>query len=443
MRYLMLWCSLCCTFLSAQSNFDLSACLDYARSHNLELQNSQLNEQQAHYEKQEVVGALYPQISGAFSNTYNGILRTSILPGEAFGGPEGSTSEVQFGTRYESTASIQVNQQLYNPSVGSSLKLAEQNKLLQQTAGQQTEEQLAYNIAILYYNIIIQDAQQTNLEVSAETLDSLLRQGQLQLEQGVARQVDVDRLQVNANALHAQIEQLKRSREQLLNNLKLQVGMPLAETLDLQPISQFELERKVSQANNSANVIAQRPDIRMMEIQFEMNDLQRRINQQGYIPTLSLNLQGGSISNRDDFGFSNANWNDYLALTVNLSVPIFDGFQRSAKNQQLKAQATMAENNLRLTEQRAWYELENAKVQYDNTNINLDQQRMNVDLASKVFDVSQLEYTEGIIPATTLTEARNDLTEAQNLYFQTLLELLQARLEMAYAQGQAVQFLEQ
>ena len=443
MRYFILWCSMCCTLLSAQTTFDLSTCLGYARTHNLELQNSRLSEQQAHYEKRELVGTLYPQINGSFSNTYNGVLRTSIIPGEAFGGPSGSTSEVQFGTPYESTASIQLSQQLFNPSVGTSLKLAEQNKLLQQTSGQQTEEQLAYNIAILYYNIIIQDAQQANLETSAATLDSLLRQGQLQLEQGVARQVDVDRLQVNANALYAQIDQLKRSRVQLLNNLKLQLGMPLSEDLDLQAISQQELERQVQQPKGSVNTLAQRPDIRMMEIQSEMNELQRRMNQQGYIPTLSLSLQGGSISNRNELGFGNANWNDYLALTVNLSVPLFDGFQRSAKHQQLKAQANIAENNLRLTEQRASYELENAQVQYDNSNINLDQQRMNVDLAAKVFAVSQLEYSEGIIPATTLTEARNDLTEAQNLYFQTLLELLQARLEMAYAQGQAVQFIEQ
>ena len=443
MRYLWLALSMCCTLLSAQSTLDLSSCLNYARAHNLELENGRLGERTAHFEKKEVVGSLYPQVSGTFSNTYNGILRTSILPAEAFGGQEGSTSEVQFGTTYESTANLQVTQQLFNPSLGSSLKLAEQNKLLQQTSLRQTEEQIAYNIAILYYNIIIQDVQQSNLEASAATLDSLLQQGRLQLEEGVARQVDVDRLQVNANALHSQIDQLERSNEQLLNNLKLQLGMPLATPLALASITLPQLEDEVNTTGPKSNTFSQRPDIRMMEIQEEMSVLQKRINQQGYIPTLSLNLQAGSISNRNDFGFGDANWNDYLGLTLNLSVPIFDGFQRSAKNQRLKIETEMAQNNKRLTEQRAEYELSNARSQYDNTNTELKQQRQNVDLANKVFSVSQLEYQEGIIPATTLTEARNDLTEAQNIYFQTLLELLQARLEVAYSQGQVVQFIEQ
>lgn len=443
MRYLWLALSMYCTLLGAQSTFDLNSCLNYARAHNLELENSRLGEQTAHFEKRELVGALYPQISGTFGTTYNGILRTSILPAEAFGGPEGSTSEVQFGTTYESTANLQLSQQLFNPSLGSSLKLAEQNKLLQETNLRQTEEQIAYNIAILYYNISIQEVQRSNLEASATTLDSLLQQGRLQLEEGVARQVDVDRLQVNANALHAQIEQLKRSNEQLLNNLKLQLGMPLATLLELATITLPQLEEEVNSTGLKPNTFSQRPDIRMMEIQAEMSDLQKRINQQGYLPTLSLNLQAGSISNRNELSFSDANWNDYLGLTLNLSVPLFDGFQRSAKNQQLKIDTEVVQNNKRLTEQRAEYELSNARSQYSNTNTELEQQRQNVELANKVFSISQLEYQEGIIPATTLTEARNDLTEAQNIYFQTLLELLQARLEVAYAQGEVVQFIEQ
>lgn len=442
MRQLFFWCTILSTTLCAQNTFHLKDCLDYAFTHNLELANSNLNQQVAHYERKEVIGSLYPQIQGSFGTTYNGILRTSVLPAEAFGGPAGSTSEVQFGTAYESTANLQLNQQLFNPALGTSLKLAEQNKLLQQTAYRQTEEQVAYNVAILYYNIIIQDAQQANLVASLKTLDSLLIQGQLQLEQGVTRQVDVDRLQVNANALEAQIEQLKRSRKQLVNSLKIQLGMPLATPLELVATDRFLLE---TQVNNSRLPIsyARRPDVQMMEIQANMTSLQKRLNQQGYLPTLSFNAQAGSISNRDDLSFSNANWNDYLGLTLNLTIPIFAGFQKQAKNQQFKAQLQIAENNLRLTEQQADYELKNAETQYDNTKTNLEQQRQNVALAAKVFDISQLEYAEGIIPATSLTEARNDLTEAQNIYYQTLLEQLQAQLEMAYAQGHLVQYLEQ
>src|SRR5690606_38641847 len=171
-------------------------------------------------------GAL-PSISGTGNLTYNPILQEGALPGEFFGHPEGTTMLVSFGQESRSTVGVKLNQILFDQTVFTGLKAAKTTREFYQINAQLTEEQVIERVATAYYNVFVQqeqletiDSSYANIEKSRDIIKSLY-------ENGLAREIDLDRVNVQLMNLSTTRQQLVNAVQVQENALKFYMGMPI------------------------------------------------------------------------------------------------------------------------------------------------------------------------------------------------------------------------
>jgi outer membrane protein TolC len=97
--------------------FSVKECIDYAHKNNVQVKNALLNVQIQQQVNRDVTAAALPTLSGVVSGNDYLKIPTSLLPGEIFGQPAGTYIPVQFGTKFNANAGLQLQQLLFDGQV--------------------------------------------------------------------------------------------------------------------------------------------------------------------------------------------------------------------------------------------------------------------------------------------------------------------------------------
>lgn len=442
----------------AQDNaaaFSIKDCLEYARQNNSNIKVARYDEDIAQKQINEIKGSGLPQanITGNFADNLK--LPQLVLAGGGF--PGGVTSEegegegataITLGQKYNSALTGEVTQMIFNPSFWIGLKAAKQSTQLYQQTTQQVTEETAYDIAKAYNQVIVVDKQLALLRSNLENTNKILQTTELQFENGVAKKVDVNRLRVNASNLASQLRQAELNKEQALNSLKYQMGMPLNQPIILSDTTlDYSADMSTAVLEDVAeNVHEKRLEYQILQTNLELQQLDKKNIAAGYLPTLSGYANYGYTGQGAGFGFYRTQtngWIDYTTSSIGLrlNVPVFDGLQRNARIQQSRIRARQLEEQINLTTQGINLEVSNAMTQYRNTLQRIEAEQQNVQLAQEVYEVTQLEFREGVGSSTDVVEAETSLRTAQNTYINTLLDLYTARLNLERAKGSLITYI--
>ena len=99
----------------------LKDAITYALENKADAKKAQLKVENSEYQIQEVRSRALPQISANGSLTYNPVLQTTVIDGNAFGQP-GTVIQAAFGQKWSSTAGVSLTQALFDQSVFTGLK---------------------------------------------------------------------------------------------------------------------------------------------------------------------------------------------------------------------------------------------------------------------------------------------------------------------------------
>jgi outer membrane protein TolC len=80
-------------------------------------------------------------------------------------------------------------------------------------------------------------------------------------------------------------------------------------------------------------------------------------------------------------------------------------------------------DQLLMQEKQLRYNLTSAIESYES-------QKANMELAQKIYDKTELKFTQGVASSFDLIQANSNLLQAQNSYVSASMELLQARLKL-------------
>jgi hypothetical protein len=131
--------------------FNIQQALEYAKANNVQVKNALLNVQAQKETNREITAAALPNIFGT-ANVINYLqLPVSLLPGDFANPPlpPGSFIEVKFGTKYNSTAGIQLQQTLFDGQVFVGLQARKTSVDFQLKNVEVTEELIKANILSL------------------------------------------------------------------------------------------------------------------------------------------------------------------------------------------------------------------------------------------------------------------------------------------------------
>lgn len=428
---------------SKVTELTLQQCVKMAVEQNINVKTSRIEKEKSNYKKDETRAALLPKINLNAGFTDNIELPTTVLPGEFLGKP-GTTIPVQMGSQFNTNAALSISQILYNQTAFTAMKLTRKSAELSSLSVEKAREDIAFEVARLYalsqttaeqYKLISQNIKRT------ERLRDITR---IIVENGIAKQVDLDRVSVNLENLYSQQSNTQQAQEQQLNMIKYMLNLPIDQQIALTDtvISPILENDPILESDFSDHV-----SIRLLQSQKELNQLNRKMINKGYQPSLSLSGQFAYQGLRKDFNtyFQSGDvnkWYPMSNISVNLSLPVFDGFEKRAKFRQATMDLQKTEATLASTKENFNMNYRNALNNYLNNKEIVRRQKMNLDLAEKVYRETTLKYHEGFATMSSLLQDEMSLTSAQGGYLTALYNFKEAELKILSLNGGIKQLFE-
>lgn len=416
----------------AQQPLTLKDALNYALEHNTAAKKALLEIDKGKYKTQEVRSQALPQITGNAGLTYNAII------GQLVADIGGQTQSFKMGQTWNSVAGVQLSQQLFNQQVFTGLQAAKSSEAYYRLNAQLTQEQVIEQVANNYYQVLVNRQQLNVIDTNIKNVKVVEKIIANQYQNGLAKKIDVDRINVNLTNLTTQREQVLNSITQLENVLKFSMGMPVNTAITL-PSSELTDINQNPVLADTLN-LADRTEMKLMDVQKNLLNLQRKAYVSEYYPTLALNANYNYNSQSNSFDFLKSNRNaigfDASAIGITLRVPIFNGFLTRSKVRQADVEIKQYEVDRRETTNSLNMAYENAKIQLRNSINTINSQKKNAELAREIYVSTQNNYNNGLASLTDLLDTENALTQAQNSYTQALLNYKVAEIQLIKSKGE-------
>lgn len=418
-------------------SLSLQECIQMAVEKNINVKNAKIDTEKGEYKIKESRAVLFPKINfnGNFQDNIK--LPTTMLPGELIGQP-GTNLALRMGTNYNTSAVIGINQILYNQTALVALQLSKKVAELTSFTIEKASEELANEMAKLYFLTLTTFEQKKLLEANIERTEHIKDITKILVDNGMVKQVDYDRISVNIENFYTQLNNIKAAQEQQINMIKYMLDIPYDEKIILTDNAEMLLlQNEPILISDFSNHI----DIQMLESQKEIQRLNHKIVNYGYLPTLSLIGQCGYQGMRSEFNnyFNNNPENKWYAFSyvgLNLSIPIFDGLERYSKSQQAKLDYKKTEATLENTKNYFNVNYANAVNNYHNNKINVQRQKQNIELAEKIYEETSLKYSEGLATMSDLLQDEIGLSSAQAGYLTAIYNFKEAELKIMSLSGE-------
>jgi outer membrane protein len=404
---------------------------------NTNVLNATLDQQKAGYQLKEAKSKLYPQVEGYSNFSYYYSIPKMVLPGEIFG--QTGMIPVQIGTKYDWSSGFKASQVLYNQSYFTSLKLSQQLETVSGLTLQQKKEEIIYQISQVYYLCLATNKQISQLNVTKRNTEKLLEIAKLQQEKGIILKADYSRLTVNQNNLQTQIDNLNQLYLQQIGMLKFLSGVNINSNVILTDSLTYvpaEFSAEIPDFKN-------RTELQIIEKQTEITSLSQSINKQSYFPTIAGFGQYYFQGQQNEFNFFKGGDDKFFKVGVvglSLNIPIFDGLEKRSKIHQGDIDLEKLRNIQKSTSELFSKEYKDAVLQYENNLKVVLRQQENINTAEESYQVTLQGYRQQVISLSDLLMSESGLTESRLSYYNALLQLNNAGLEVKKSKGELLNY---
>jgi len=401
--------------LSINNTWNLEKCINYATKNNLDFKTSQLNLTQIEIQKKQTKYALLPSLSGGASHGYNWGQKIDPFTNQF------ATDRVRSNSLYLSS-----NVTLFSGLRNYYLKKKTNSDYLVQKYNNEIQKRnLKIEVTALFLQALLN---QKTIAIANKKLNySVKQKNRIQILIFQEHKTKYDLYEIESQLAMDSLVLVKAKNEYKISVLQLK------QYLSLKKETTFEIDTVFNQkeVSNSyfkvdyENLI----ETNLQKEQQKINTYNLKIAKSGLYPTLSLSASlgsGYSGNNKElvgqeylpkpfDIQLQN---NFYQTVTLNLSIPIFNGYQtrtqiNSAKIEIKKAQIQQEKISLDLENK-----IEKLKIEIDNLSTQIQSTKIALFSTQKAFEVATLKYESGTINFYQYSESRNKLFEIQSEYLQ-------------------------
>ena len=426
--------------VNAQNNkalhaFSLEDCVAYAQKNNVQVKNALLAIDAQVQTNREIAAAAFPTIGTNVGGTDYTKIPTSLLPAQIFGGPAGTFIPVQFGTKFNANYGANFQQLLFDGQVFIALQARETSLEMQRKNAAVTEEAIKANIYKIYYQLSASKTQLNILDANIDRLNKLAHDAEIMYKNGFAEKLDVDKVSVQLNNL--QTEKIKANNSVAIGymGLKMLMGMPVNDSLALTDV--------INEQSLSTDVLVEkefqygvRKDYQYLNTVRKLSEYNVKRYQLSYLPTVNFSGAYSQNAMRSKFDFfEGGNWFTTSLLSLNINLPLFNGFAKDARVKRTKIELKQVENQMDALKNNIDNEITQAKLNYISSVATVQFQKKNMQLAENVFQQTKKKFEAGTGSNTEISAAQADLVSAQNNFMGALYAALIAKVDLLKATG--------
>lgn len=419
-----------CQAQNRQDTLLMNEAVTLAIENNHSILISDLEKQKAVFQQKENKSRLLPHVEAYSTFSYYYAIPKMVIPGEIFG-QEGNIP-VEFGTKYDWNSGLKFSQLIYNQSYFTSLKLISEMIELQELNVQLKKEEVAFQISQLYCLCQTIDRQLIEMDSITANLQKLKSIVELQKANDIARQADVERLEIDINKVKIERQKLEEHLAQQLNLLKLLTGQDI--------YTEMILSKSIS--TNEIDIVEntnyRRTELQLLEQQKKTAALQSAMEKHSYLPTLIAFGQHYYQGMRDEFDFFDGGDDRFFKsgiVGLQLNIPLFDGFARRNRTKIQEIEIRKLQTQLSQTELFDTKEKREAWQNHENSMQELNILNDNIKSAQQIYQANLLGYRQQVVSLTDLIISENQLAESRISYYGALFKVKSVELKLKKLYG--------
>lgn len=407
-------------------NVDLKIAIEIALSESPTVQVAGREIKRKEYYTKEQKASLLPNLSAAAS--YNRVIQKQVMAMEM----NGQMNRIEVGTSNSWTGGLNLSLPLVAPALWKSIKLSEADIDLAVEKSRDSKISTIASVKESYYSLLMAQDSYDVLLVSYHNAELNAKIATDKYNQGLVS--EFDKLRADVQLLNQRPLLVESENGVRLAKMQLKVIMGLDPAAPIRFIGKLTDFEKDMTANldylMGDTTLTNSSSMRQVDIQLRQLEISRKLNKASSLPTLSLsgNYQWNSLNN--DFRIGSYYWTPYLAVGLNLSVPIFEGRAKHYRDKQneigignLKLQRTELSRNLGVGVRNAINNIEQSIEQVGSN-------RLSVTQAEKAFMISRKRYEVGSGTILELNDSEVSLTRARLSFNQSIYSYLSARAEL-------------
>lgn len=432
------------TMAGAQQVCDLQTCLKDALQNNYNLKKSRFDREKSEEAAKEILGALLPQINGSANLTGNIQKSKFIMPNfineflpPNMQDPNASKyMQIEMGTNYSAGIGVSLTQQILNMSLFNAVDIASIAKNMAALGVESKEEDVISQTAGIFYSIQVTQYAVSQFDKSIDLINKMVTAMEASYASGIVRKVDADRIKVTKINLETQRNAIKNAVEVQKNLLKLQMGSDMNRPLDVTPIDLSFFENKTLNTDFFQFDLGRQTPYKLMVQQKNIGDLQKKSALYESMPVLVLNVNYNYNGVSDQFFRGETNyWYPNSMAVLSLKLPIFGGLSRSSKLKQAALEQSKIQQDISALESSLSMAYLNASMKLEDSRKTIESQKENMALAQEVFNVTEINYNQGLSSLSDVLNANTSLIQAQVNYADALNNFMKAYIELRKTNG--------
>lgn len=337
--------------------------------------------------------------------------------GELFG-------DLPFGQENAYVAAISGSQLLYSGGqVGAALQIA---RNFRAAAGFQLREELAeieLQVRTAYVQALLAEEMMAISAAALEQAEDFLARERLRLRAGQASELEVMRAEVQRDNLRPPLVQARNAAELALLNLKRLTDVPMdAElrlTTTLEPPAPAELAETEPR---DEVVLAQRAALLAANEQVQIREQQVRIARGAFLPNVSLQMNYGRQLFPSDVFRLDEPWRTDWTAGLQVQIPLFQGFRRTAEMDQAHAELLRARLQYSQLREAVQLQYRQAQGEKERARSEIEARGGTVAVAERVYDLTVLRYDRGLATQLEVSDARLGLLQARTNLAQSVAD---------------------
>ena len=284
-----------------------------------------------------------------------------------------------------------------------------------------------------YLQAIAASARVETAEAQVKSAQALYDKAADQQKAGLSPAIDALRSQVELQTRKQQLIAARSNLEKSTLSVARIIGLALGQQFVLTEKAPYQALTPLAFETYLQRAFTGRADYQAAVAQVQSAELSRKAAAAGRYPSIDLDANYGDIGVNP--GQSNGTWQVFGGV----SIPIFAGNRVHADVLQADAQLKQARAQLGDLRGRIDYEVRTALLDLNTAEQQVEVARSSVDLAEQALAQSQDRFTAGVADNLEVVQAQESVASAHESYIQSLYAHNLAKVELAYAIGDAEQ----
>jgi len=335
------------------------------------------------------------------------------------------------GTKENITTNITASQLLFSGEYIVGLQASKVYRDLTKHSLTKSRNEIIESTSNAYVLVLIAEQSKELMEKTLVNIEKLAEETKAYYKEGFVEETDADQMIITASSIRISVANMERQTKLSYDLLKMQMGIELSDKIELsesldQILNTSEIEALINKALN----IYSNPDFLLVETQEALMQLDYKRTLSKNLPTLAAFYQYTHKTNKPEFDFMPTS-----VVGVSLSLPIFASGQRFVQAQQAKIEVEKAGNMKFIAEQGLILQTTEARNNLSSSLDTYNNLKQSMQLSKRIYDRTEIKYKEGISSSLDLTQVNNQYLEIQGKYFQSIMNLMNAKNKLIKLSG--------